>query len=164
MLNDHKCSSQKSSLGFDKFTASYSHDASTSRTVFVKPEISEPLVACLDKGKNVIVHEHVQVEFEIPVKKQSKSKFIPTCFHCGIIGHTRPYCLQICSQNLGLRSLNLRKGKAGRKHFLPKYAQRQRTQPSQKSIPTCHHCSKIGHTQSSCFKLKSCEHDEGCFD
>jgi hypothetical protein len=74
-------------LGFDKFAASSSHAASTSKTVFIKHEISEPHVACLDKGKNVIVHDHVKTESEIPVKKQSKSKFIPTCFNCGIIGH-----------------------------------------------------------------------------
>jgi hypothetical protein len=111
MLNDQKCYSENFGLSFDKFATSYSHDAFTSRTVFVKPEISEPYVACLDKGKNVIVHEHVKVESKIPVKKQSKSKFILTCFRCGIIGHTRPYCLQICSQNLGLRSMILRKVK-----------------------------------------------------
>jgi hypothetical protein len=85
MLNDQKCHFDKFGLGFDKFATS-SHDASTSRTMFVKPEISKPHVACLDKGKSVIGHEHVKVESEIPVKKQSKS--ILTCFHCGIIGHT----------------------------------------------------------------------------
>jgi hypothetical protein len=71
MLNDQKYSSDKYGLGFDKFPASSSHDVSTSRNVFVKPEISEPHVACLDKGKSVIVHDHVIVESKIPVKKQS---------------------------------------------------------------------------------------------
>jgi hypothetical protein len=71
MLNGQKCSYDKSGLGFDKFPASSSHDVSTSRNVFVKPEISEPHVACLDKGKSVIVHDHVIVESKIPVKKQS---------------------------------------------------------------------------------------------
>jgi hypothetical protein len=42
LLNDKKYSSDKSGLGFDKFTASYSHDAFSCRIVFVKPEISEP--------------------------------------------------------------------------------------------------------------------------
>jgi hypothetical protein len=37
MLNDEKFSSDKSSLGFDKSTAS-SHVASNSRTAFVKPK------------------------------------------------------------------------------------------------------------------------------
>jgi hypothetical protein len=86
ILNDQKCYYDKSGLGFDKSVASSSHVAPSSRTVFVKPKIFEPHVACLDKCTNVIVHEHFKVESEITVKKQSK--FIPTCFHCGIIGHT----------------------------------------------------------------------------
>jgi hypothetical protein len=99
MLNDQKCSFNKSSLGFDKFVASSSHVAYTSRTVFVKLEISydKSHVACLDKGKNVSFNDHVKVEPKIHVMKHSKSKFISTCYYCGIIGHTRPYCLQILS-------------------------------------------------------------------
>jgi predicted amidophosphoribosyltransferase len=41
---------------------------------------------------------------------------------------------------------------------MPKYSPLQRRQPSQRSIPTCHHCGKIGNTQSSCFKLRPHEH------
>jgi hypothetical protein len=92
--------------------------------VFVKPEISEPYVACLDKGKNVIVHEHVKIESEIPFKKQSK--FIPTCFHCGIIGHTRPYCLHIRSKRHWTKKHNPKKGKVGTKSSMPKYAPRKK--------------------------------------
>jgi hypothetical protein len=61
MLNGQKCSYDKSGLGFDKFPASSSHDSSIPRTVFVKPEISETHVACLDKGKNIIDHEHDKI-------------------------------------------------------------------------------------------------------
>jgi hypothetical protein len=49
--------SDKSGLGFDKFAASSSHVASTSKTFFVKPKIFETHIACLDKGKNVVGHE-----------------------------------------------------------------------------------------------------------
>jgi len=158
MLNDQKSSCDKSILGFDKFAASSSHDASTSRIVFVKPEISESHVACLDKGKNVIVHKHIKIESEIPVNKQSKTRFMPTCHYCGIIGHTRPYCLQIHSQRPWIKKHDPKKGKTSTKSSMPKYAPRQRRQPSQRYVPTCHHCGKIGHNQSSCFKLKSHEH------
>jgi hypothetical protein len=96
MLNGQKCSSDKSGLSFDIFMASSSHDASISRTVFVEPKIFETHVSCLDKGKNIIVHEHDKVEYETPVKKQSK--FILTCFYCGVIGHTQPNCFQIRHQ------------------------------------------------------------------
>jgi hypothetical protein len=96
-----KYSSHKSGLGFDKFATSLSHDASTFRTVFVKPEIFEPHVACLDKGKNVIVYEHVKIEFEILVQKQSKSKFIR-------------------SQNPWTKNNDPKKGKAGTKPSMSK--------------------------------------------
>jgi hypothetical protein len=158
MLNDQKCSFNKSGLNFDKFAASSSHDASTSRTVFVKPKISETHVVYLDNGKNVIVHDHVKVESKISVKEHYKFRFIPTCFHCGIIGHTRPYCLQIRSQRPWTKKNDPNKGKLGTKPFMPKYAPRQRRQSSQRSVSNCHHCGKIVHTQSSYFKMKPHEH------
>jgi hypothetical protein len=61
MLNGQKCSYGKSGLGFDKFLASSLHDSSILRTVFVKPEISETHVAWLDKGQNIIDHEHDKI-------------------------------------------------------------------------------------------------------
>jgi hypothetical protein len=39
-----------------------------------------------------------------------------------------------------------------------KYVPPHSRQPSQRFVPTCHHCSKIGHIQFTCFKLKPCEH------
>lgn len=51
MLKGQKCASDETGLGFDKFAASSSHIASTSKTVFVKSKISEPRVACLDKRR-----------------------------------------------------------------------------------------------------------------
>jgi len=145
MLNDQKCFSDKSGLGFDKFVDSSSPVASTARTIFVKLELSESRVTCLDKGNNASFNDHVKIEPKIHVKMQSKPKFIPTCYHCGIIGHTRPHCLQIHSQRPWAKKNDPKKGRAG-------------VEPSQRSVPTCHHCGKIGHTQSSCFKLKPREH------
>jgi hypothetical protein len=107
MLSDQKCSSDKTGQGFDKFAASSSHVASTSRTMFVNLGISnnKSHVDCVDKGKSVSVHDHMKVEPKIPVKKQSK--FIHTCHHCGIIGHTQPYSFQICSKKPRLNSMFL---------------------------------------------------------
>jgi hypothetical protein len=122
MLSDQKCSSDKSGLGFDKFPASSSHVASTSRTMIVKPEIFESHVTCLDKGKTVSLNDHVKVESKIHVKKQSKCKFIPTCYHCGIIGHTRPYFLLILYQIPWTKKNDLKKGKAGVEPSMPKNA------------------------------------------
>jgi hypothetical protein len=87
MLKGQKCSSDKTGLGFDKFVAYSSHIASTSKAIFVKPEVFEPHVACLEKGKDVIVHENAKSEYDIPVKKHSESRIMPTCHRCGVIGH-----------------------------------------------------------------------------
>jgi hypothetical protein len=43
-------------------------------------------------------------------------------------------------------------------YSISKYVPPYRRQPSQRFIPTCHHCGKIGHILSNCFNLKPCEH------
>jgi hypothetical protein len=48
MLEGQKCSSDKTCQGFDKFAASTSHIASSSKTIFVKLEMPESHGACLD--------------------------------------------------------------------------------------------------------------------
>jgi hypothetical protein len=95
MLKGQKCSYDKIGLRFGKLAASSSNIASTSKTVFVKPEMSEPHIECLDKGKNVIVHENAKIECDLPVKKHSESRFIPTCHYYGIVGHIRLNCCQL---------------------------------------------------------------------
>jgi len=126
---------------------SSSHVASTSKTVFVEPEISETHVGCLNKGKNVMVHEHVKTESKIHVKKQSKFKFIPTCFHYGIIGHTRPYCHQIHSQKLWTKKHDPKKVKTGKNSSMPKYVPRKKKK--KKKTHECKH--------DSSYSRKSCE-------
>jgi hypothetical protein len=145
MLSKQKCSFGESGLGFDKFAAS-SHAASISRTVFLKPELSEPHVACLDKGKNIMGREHAKIESDIPVKKQSKSRSLHTCHHFSIIGHIRPHCPQIHFQRSWTKKHDPKKGKSGTKPSMAHHAPRKMRQPSQRSIPSCHHCGKIGHT------------------
>jgi hypothetical protein len=87
MLIGQKCSSDKTGLQFDKFIVSSCHIASTSKTVFVKPEIEELQLASVDKGKSVITCENTNIKSVVPVIKHSKSRSLPTCHHCGIIGH-----------------------------------------------------------------------------
>jgi hypothetical protein len=64
-----------SMLSMDKF-ASISHDMYVHKTMFIKPIMSHTQSVCGGKGD-----------------KQS----IPTCHHCGIVGHIRPNCFQIRS-------------------------------------------------------------------
>jgi hypothetical protein len=89
MLKGRKHSSDKSGLGFDKYVAS--NIASSSKTVIVKPKIAEPLDACVDKGKEVVVDESANIKPIVPVLKHSKKRSLPTCFQCGITGHIRPH-------------------------------------------------------------------------
>ena len=63
------------------------------------------------------------------------SKFVPTCHHCGMIGHIRPQCHKLKrEQNRIARSLY-------KKLSGPKYI-------------VCHHCGMIGHIRPQCHKLR----------
>jgi hypothetical protein len=64
-----------SMLSMDKI-ASISHDMSVHKTMFIKPIMSHTQSVCEGKWD-----------------KQS----IPTCHHCGIVGHICPNCFQIRS-------------------------------------------------------------------
>ena len=63
-------------------------------------------------------------------------KFVPTCHHCGVIGHIRPQCsLLKKEQNHVARSLLKRPW--GHKPIV------------------CHHCGAFGHLRSHCFKFQA---------
>ena len=55
------------------------------------------------------------------------SKFIPTCHHCGVIGHIRPQCYKLRKEQKHVRSLP--KKPSGPKHII------------------CHHCGAFGHSR-----------------
>jgi hypothetical protein len=82
-----------SDLSIDKF-ASISHTMSVHRTMFIKLSMS---------------HNHTQ--FTCEDKKANHS--IPTCHHCGISGHIRPNCFQICSQKPWNKAHSPRKDEPG---------------------------------------------------
>jgi hypothetical protein len=65
--------------------------------MFVKPKIKEVETEFMCLSKDVFVDKNRQFksQFKIPQRRVSNSKFIPTCHHCGIMGHTRPNCFQI---------------------------------------------------------------------
>jgi hypothetical protein len=60
----------------------------------VKSEVTEPQNACEDKGKTVVIVscENANIKPAVPVIKHSNSRNLPTCHHCGIVGHIRPDC------------------------------------------------------------------------
>ena len=64
----------------------------------------------------------------------SESKFVPTCHHCGVIGHIRPQCSMLKrEQNQVTRSIP--KKLSGPKHIV------------------CYHCGAFGHLRPHCSKF-----------
>ena len=64
------------------------------------------------------------------------STFVPTCHHCGVIGHIRPQCSMLKrEQNHVARSLP--KKPSGPKHIV------------------CHHCGAFGHLRPHCSKFQA---------
>jgi hypothetical protein len=99
MLNEQKSFSDKTGLGFDKYAASSSNNSS-SKIMFVKPNLNAAKAReeCPKVEKNVPLNTNIKAEAKVPTKKQYKPTFIPTCHHCGVAGHTRPYCFQLRAQ------------------------------------------------------------------
>jgi hypothetical protein len=97
MLSDQKPSHDRAGLGFEKHISEKSNGSFTSKIMFVKPKMkeveSEPKL--LPKEASLERHRTLKSNFKNSHKRVSDSKFIPTCHHCGIIGHTRPNCFQI---------------------------------------------------------------------
>jgi hypothetical protein len=78
MLSIQKSLTNKTRLGY---VAPPSNISSTSRTIFVKPTVPEPLLTVVDKGKDVIGGD-ILVTQKPPTIKQP-----PICHHCGLSGH-----------------------------------------------------------------------------
>ena len=69
-------------------------------------------------------------------RELSGSKFVHTCYHCGVIGHIRPQCSMLKKeQNHGARSL-------------PK-------KPSGPKPIVCHHCGAFGHLRPHYSKFQA---------
>ena len=96
------------------------------------------IVCSTSKDKSVYIPPHKRnqkverkaVKSKPPFRSQLKaldgSKFVPTCHHCGVIGHIRPQCHKLKKeQNHVARSLP--KKPSGPKHIV------------------CHHCSAFSH-------------------
>ena len=72
--------------------------------------------------------------FRSQPKALDRSKFVPTCHHCGVIGHIRPQCHKLKrEQNHVARCLS--KKPNGHKHIV------------------CHHCDAFGHLRPHCSKF-----------
>jgi len=83
MLSIQKSPTDKTGLGY---VAPPSDIASTFRTVFVKPTVSNPPPTVVDKG-NDIINGDLPVTQKFPTIRRS-----PICHHCGLSGHVQPQC------------------------------------------------------------------------
>jgi hypothetical protein len=108
MLHVQKRSSDRSSLGFDKTASLSSNRAPTSKIVFVKPvKVEEssgegkPVVALTWQGKkgkknSIVPHTSYPKSRDVhPPRKLPFQRFVPTCHHCGKVGHIRPHCFNL---------------------------------------------------------------------
>jgi hypothetical protein len=89
MLSIQKIPTDKTGLGY---VASSSDAPSSSKTVFVKPTVSEPPPTVEDKGKD-------KVNNDVPGTQEPHSiRRPPICHHCGLSGHVRPQCSLLKAQ------------------------------------------------------------------
>jgi hypothetical protein len=89
MLSIQKSPTNKTGL---KYVASSSDAPSSSKTVFVKPTVSEPPPTIEDKGKD-------KVNDDVPGTQEPHSIRRPPIFHhCGLSGHVRPQCSLLKAQ------------------------------------------------------------------
>jgi hypothetical protein len=89
ILTGHKCSSDKICLGYvatDSFNIS-----STSKIVFVKPSGLEPQN---EKGKTIMVSCEND-NTTLAKSEHSTERSLPTCHHCGMVGHIKLNCGQL---------------------------------------------------------------------
>jgi hypothetical protein len=121
---------------------------------------------CLDNSENSCLNDCVNPKFK---ESGTQGKFVPTCHHCGIIGHIRQNCYLLKSQKPWNKQDAPKKG-SGEKPSLDKYVPLHKRHISQRgkdfvicknanlnstatvkkhsnkrSMPICHHCGIIGH-------------------
>ena len=107
-----------------------------------------PIVSSTSKNKLLYIPPHKRnhkVErnvlqpkpfFRSHPRDLSGSKFVLTCYHCGVIGHIRPQCSMLkIKQNHIARSLP--KKLSGPKHIV------------------CHYCGAFGHLRPYCSKFQA---------
>ena len=106
-----------------------------------------PIVSSTFKNKSVYIPPHKRnqkverktikpkPQFRSQPKVLDESKFVPTCHHCGVIGHIRRQCLMLREQNHVTRSISKK--------------------PSGPKPIVCHHCGAFGHLRPHCSKFQA---------
>lgn len=148
MLTGQKYSFDKTDLWYVA-TINASNMASTSKTVFVKPLVPKSQNAYKDRGKAIMIScKNASISPARP--KHSTTRSLPTCHHYGMVGHFRPNCDQLNFSRTWNKKNTPKKDKDVEKNSKSKYVPPHKRQPTQRFVPTCHHCGKSGHIQSKC--------------
>jgi hypothetical protein len=106
------------------------------------------------EGKNFVLCKNANLKIAELVKKHLSKQCQPTCHHCGVTGHIRPYCHQIRHQKLHIKKQEPKTGKSSSKPSMSHHAFRQKRQYRQRGSPSCLHYGKNGHTKAECFRVK----------
>jgi hypothetical protein len=129
MLTGQKCSSEKTGLGYVA-TTNASNIASTSKTKFVKPSVLDSQNACGDRGKTIV------------------PKSLPTCHHCGMVGHIKPNCGQLNFPKTWKDTP--KKNKGVEKDSKSKYVPPHKRLPTHRFVPIYRNCGISGHIRPRC--------------
>jgi hypothetical protein len=91
LIDSQKSRSDKNELSFDYFS-------STSQASSVTTCKSTLIPASSDNGKKICDDPCVTTpksKYVPPFRRQASQKFVPTCHHCGKVGHIRPNCFKL---------------------------------------------------------------------
>jgi hypothetical protein len=150
MLCVQKDVSNKPNMIVDNLDASSTYASNSEiKSLFVKPMKVEEVkvnIACSNKGKNSCMNNYMKPKSNANLRKQTQAMFVPTCHHCGIVGHIRPNCCQLKSQ----RTWNKEKDVV--EPSMSKYVPPHKRQHSQRFV---HHCGVIGHIRPHCPQVRS---------
>ena len=107
-----------------------------------------PIMCSTSKDKSVYIPPHKRNQkverktlkpkplFRSHSKELSGSKFVPNCYHCGVIGHIRPQCPKL---------------KREQTHVARSFPKR----PSGPKPIVCHHCGAFGHLRPHYSKFQA---------
>jgi hypothetical protein len=109
--------------------------------MFLKPSGSERQN---DKGKAIVVSCEND-NTTLTKSKHSTVRSLPTCHHCGIVGHIRPNCGQLKFPRTWNKKNAPKKEKDVEEHSKTKYVP-----PHRKFVLICHHCGLSGNIRPKC--------------
>ncbi|XP_022864588.1 uncharacterized protein LOC111384537 [Olea europaea var. sylvestris] len=103
ILEMNKPAGDRKGLGY---VEGNTHVAGPSKTVFVSASKKVNAVSSSNKGKNVPREQSHQLRRNFipryPQPRNFEPRFIPTCHHCGALGHTRPRCYRLGNERKNL--------------------------------------------------------------